>query len=1024
MRSISKRGWMAALLVVCISAAAFAGTTGKITGVVTDKTTGKPIPGAAVSVAGTVLGALTDEDGRFVILNVPVGTYTVKAALVGYTAVNDVNVGVSVDLTTYENFELSEQAVEMAPITVTMERPLVIQDQTSSLRIVDEQQIQNMPTRGYQDIVGLQAGVVRYDDNPNVRFRGDRENSNTGQINMRGGRASEVAYFVDGFSQQDPLTGLSTSQINNNSIEEVSVVSGGFNAEYGLIMSGAVNITTKGNIQATNYHGSLETVTDNFHGDDYDYNVYSGTLNGPLVPGHENLSFYVAGERRWQGDRSPHSTAGGILPHNSAGLWNYQGKLNWQAGPNTQVKLGSVGSYEDWKEFSNFYRFDSDHSARYVDQNYSFWSSITHTLTSKTFFTLSGSWFSTERTRGDGAIFDNIWGYGRPGDGNPNNESTDLFRAFDDMNIDEDGNQIVTPTYDSVISVPMWYDQNNNGVVDEGEPYFFDGMPIDVPFTYNFTRTDSVVTDPETEEAVTYTTRFADESHVYDDLLKRHSSYYGADFDIVSQVHPNHEVKAGAEFQRHTLRYYDHYFPTRIYQGAAGGFTDIDSYGYDVLANETDSDLGLNGAKNPINAALYLQDKFEWEGLVVNAGLRLDYFDYKTERLRDPQNPLDPDGYADPTITPDPTEEQLLAAQQLTASDLEPSKSESRVSPRLGVAFPVADGSVLHFSYGKFFQRPDLQNLYVNYDFLEYKVKNGGYYVPFGNPNLKPEETTAYEVGWRRQVSDYSVVDFTAFYKDIRNLTEVVNQPAQPTNFATFRNRDYGTVKGLEFTFDLRRNHGVSANFNYTLQFAAGTGSYANTQRNVAWTVSEPPKSASALDFDQRHKVSASIDLRAGEKEGPVFGDAHPLQNAGVNFVVTAGSGFPYSPSQVFNEVTLGNASPVAIGKINSRRGPWTFQIDMKANKTFKFAGKSLDLYVWVINLFDRDNVVHVYESSGEPDNTTWLSTDAGQAFIANNADPTDITGLTGEEKYQVAQQSPLNYSVPRQIRLGLRWLF
>ena len=256
MRSITKRGWMAALLVVCIAVAAFAGTTGKITGVVTDKTTGKPIPGAAVSVEGTVLGALTDEDGRYVILNVPVGTYTVKANLVGFTAVQSVNVGVSVDLTTYENFELSEQAVEMAPITVTMQRPLVIQDQTSSLRIVDEQQIQNMPTRGYQDIVGLQAGVVRYNDNPNVRFRGDRENSNTGQINMRGGRASEVAYFVDGFSQQDPLTGLSTSQINNNSIEEVSVVSGGFNAEYGLIMSGAVNITTKGNIQATNYHGS------------------------------------------------------------------------------------------------------------------------------------------------------------------------------------------------------------------------------------------------------------------------------------------------------------------------------------------------------------------------------------------------------------------------------------------------------------------------------------------------------------------------------------------------------------------------------------------------------------------------------------------------------------------------------------------------------------------------------------------------------------------------------------------------
>jgi outer membrane receptor protein involved in Fe transport len=908
----------------------------------------------------------------------------------------------------------------MQPITVTIERPMVIQDQTSSLRIVTNEEVQHLPTRGYQDIVGLQTGAVRYQDNPGSRFRGDRENTNTGLINLRGGRASEVAYYVDGFSQQDPLTGLSTSQINNSSIEEVSVVTGGFNAEYGLIMSGAVNVTTKGGSRTSEYHGSLEGITDNFHGDKYDYNVYSGTLNGPLLPGRDNLSFYLAGERRWQGDREPHATAGGPLDHNSAGMWNYQGKLNWQAGDNTEFRLGSIGSYEKWDEYDNFYKFVPEHAPRYQDENYSFWGTLTQTLSPKTFFTVSGSWFSTERIRGDATHFDDIWGYGRPGDGNPSNESADLFRSWDNLNIDDDGNQIITETYDSVMTVPMFKDLNNNKVIDEGEKVYLDGEPIEQSFTFNFERTDSVVVDEDGKE-VKYTTIFGDEGHVWEDLLKRKSSYIGGDFDLVSQVHPSHEVKAGLEFQRHTLRFYNHYFPNRIYLGAKGGFDDINSYGYDVLGQETDDDLGLNGAKNPVNGAAYLQDKFEWEGLVVNAGLRFDYFDYKTKRLRDPENPLDPDGYS---TLPDPTDEQLVEANRLTESDLLDSESESRVSPRLGVAFPVADGSVLHFSYGKFFQRPDLQNLYVNYDFLEFKVKTGGYYVAFGNPNLEPEETTAYEVGWRRQVSPFAVVDLTLFYKDIKNLTEVVNQPAAPSNFSTFRNRDYGTVQGLEFQFDMRRNRSISTQVNYTLQFSEGTGSFANTQSNVAWTVSTPPKNLSALDFDQRHKLTAIVDIRAGAKEGPKLGDFFLLENTGVNFTANAGSGFPYTPSQVFNEVTLGNASPVSDGKINSKRGPWTFRIDMKANRTIKVGGNELDVYLWVLNLLDRENVIDVYESSGLADRTSWLETPSGQQFIANNSEPTDVSGLTGEQKYQIAQANPLNYDTPRQIRLGVRYLF
>jgi outer membrane receptor protein involved in Fe transport len=537
----------------------------------------------------------------------------------------------------------------------------------------------------------------------------------------------------------------------------------------------------------------------------------------------------------------------------------------------------------------------------------------------------------------------------------------------------------------------------------------------------SFVRVDTV----DGEEV---TTTYADESSVWDDLLIHKSSYVGADIDLVSQVTANHEVKAGLEFQRHALRRYEHLFPTLVYEGENGGFDDLNHFGYDELGNEAD-DQGLNNVKNPINVAGYLQDKFEWEGLVVNAGVRLDYFDYKTERLVDPNQPLDPFGWAAYADTADgltQAERDSLrqTSNELSEDELEPSESVSRLSPRLGVAFPVAEGSVFHFSYGKFFQRPDLQNLYVNYDYLEYKIKIGGYFYAFGNPNLEPEETTAYEAGWQRSLGDNTTVDITAFYKDVKNLTEVVTQPAVPNSFSTYRNVDYGTVKGLEFSINMRRNRNISTQFNYTMAYADGTGSFANTQSNIAWTVADPPKHATPLEFDQRHKVTGVLDLRASAKEGPKLGEFYPLERTGVNFVFAAGSGFPYAPVDVYNEVTLGAISPRPIGAVNSRRQPWMYRVDMKANREIPLGGFNLDVYFWIINVFDRDNVVDVYEGSGLANETGWLATGEGQQFIANNEDVHDTSLLSGEAKYRIKQADPRNYDTPRQIRFGARWTF
>jgi outer membrane receptor protein involved in Fe transport len=326
----------------------------------------------------------------------------------------------------------------------------------------------------------------------------------------------------------------------------------------------------------------------------------------------------------------------------------------------------------------------------------------------------------------------------------------------------------------------------------------------------------------------------------------------------------------------------------------------------------------------------------------------------------------------------------------------------------------VTDKTLLRVNYGQFYQQVNLQDLYVSYRFLQHKIRTGGYFVGFGNPNLKPERTTAYEVGVAQQLGERMRLDATAYYKDVKDLVEIVTIASSPNAFASYRNRDFATIKGLDVGWTMRPISNVAASLNYSLSYAQGTGSVSNSQRNIAWTASNPPKQSSPLDFDQRHKIAANIDWRFGRGEGPTIGGSHIFSNAGLNVLLSAGSGTPYTPVDVYDEVTLAAVSTTPTGPTNSRYGPWTSTIDMKLNKGFNLGSLNLDAYVWVLNLLDRKNAVAVYESSGSAYTTNWLNTEAGQAFLANQ-------GAAGQATYDLAQTNPALFGNPRLVRFGLR---
>jgi outer membrane receptor protein involved in Fe transport len=767
-----------------------------------------------------------------------------------------------------------------------------------------------------------------------------------------------VAYFVDGFSQQDPLTGISTTAINQNAIDQVVVQTGGFDAEYGKIMSGLVNVVTREGGQE--YFGSVELITDNLAGDwigakKYDSNIYDVSFGGP-VPGLANMTFFLSGERRWSRDRTPRPVeetlvsdllAGveslefesdslifkdGRLPANTLSGWTWQGKLSWNLTPDVKLKVGTLGSGDKWQEFRQAYLFNTDHTPRYEDTNQSVFATFTHSVNPKLFYEIGGSWFYTERFRGDGVHFKDLEAYGVNG---------------------EDGN----PRFDSNVSL-FFYGDTANG------------------------------------------------DHIWDDYLHRESSYLGFKGDVTHLWQQHHTAKAGFEFRRHTLRLYHHLFPIQVYKWFEdpddrddSAFLDVDRYGYAMDDPEEHLDEGLDGAKNPTDLGIYLQNKYEVGDFVLRAGIRYDYLSPETPRVRDDNLPL---GEDQATLDED--------------EDLEDSKAYNKVSPRVGVGFPIGERTLFHANYGKFFQQPNLQDLYVSYSYLEHKAQTGGYFFAFGNPNLEPEETTAYEVGFTQQVSPTATFDVTAFYKDVKNLVEVISITAAPNNYSSYRNRDYGTIKGIDASLNLRRTNNIAANLFYTLSYANGTGSTSDTQRNIAWNAEEPPKQTAPLDFDQRHKFTLNLDWRLGKGGGPLLGESfRPLENAGLNVLVNVGSGFPFTPTKPYDAITLANVSSEPAGPVNSHRGPWTFRVDLKANRSVDVSGFNLDFYVWVMNLFDRENPLTVYETTGDPFTTGWLGTPTGAAGYAT----AEARGL-----YDLRQNNPNNFDVPRLVRFGLRTSF
>ncbi len=345
-----------------------AGTTGKITGRITDATNGEPIFGASVIIVGTTQGAATDVDGNFVILNVRPGVYTLRITSIGYNNVVVEEVRVAVDQTTQVSAQLTSTDITMDEVVVTATTPLVQKDQTGSISVMTRDEIESLPVASFTDILGMQAGVV----------------SSNGGLNIRGGRSNEVAYMVDGMYVQDPLLGGLATSISNDAIQELSLLSGTFNAEYGNALSGIVNIVTRDG--SDEFSGKIEARTSEFGIEDYSKlheNRINGNFSGPIVPG--SLRFFISGEQ---------DNRGSYLPFGFRTDQTFFTKLSFTGIPSMKFTFANRGSKSQRRSYSHAYKYIPEQYSRTFNDSWQSTLSLTHTLGSNLFYDLRVSYFN------------------------------------------------------------------------------------------------------------------------------------------------------------------------------------------------------------------------------------------------------------------------------------------------------------------------------------------------------------------------------------------------------------------------------------------------------------------------------------------------------------------------------------------------------------------------------------------------------------------------------------------------------
>jgi len=856
------------LLALCFAlapVAAHAVTSGKVTGFVRDAATRDPLAGVTIGVEGTELRAISGSNGEYFILNVPVGTYRVEVQMIGYLPVRTQALTVSSDRSTRIDFELETTLLDLAePVTITAPRTSTRSDLTASSELIVPREIESLPVTELSDLIFLQNGVVR-----------DAE----GDLHVRGGRGNEISYYVDGTSLEDPLLGGMGTHIQLDSVAEVVINRGGFNAQYGEAMSGVVNIVTRegsgpvsGTLRgATTFQSQYDLKTGGYDGTSPGRGGrLEGTLSGALPRLGNRGGYFLSGQMLSDGHH---------IPHNSRSLATVAGNLVFKPNPLMKLKISGHYfrqrhlQYDHRNQNGLSYDFNPDGLPESHAESHALNLSLSQTISPSLFYTARFYRYSTNSTLFPTMLSDTYWSQW-PG-----------------------------------------YSEDYRGVYN-GSIYESTQLPSDrfegLPFTEG-----------------------SDFFPLYRDAR---ATYYGARADLSGQITYWSQIRAGAEAQWYRLDWNERSFLQATPQGQR----------YTV---------------NPVEGALYFQNRLELSRLIVDAGLRVDYLDTSQRFFVD------------------------LPSGQAAQRD---NSTKIRLSPRLGISHSFTPRSLLRFNYGYFYQPPEFRLAYANP-----RRDLSGDSPRLGNPDLAPQKTVAYEFGLEHMLPAEIRIGLTASYKTISNLTSTAQVQYPGGMYYIFNNADFGSVRSVEFILKRDVSRVLSGSLNYTYSIARGS---ASSPQEHAEQANPSERGYFPLAFDQRHTVKAVMNLLAPGNTPQKF-MGMPLRGWGLSLVGYYGSGLPYTPTNTLREQTT--TAP------NQARLPALVNLDLRVRKLMQAGRFTYTLFSEIRNVFDRRNVVSVYANTGRPgDDGYTLESFAGrsQEFVRLR---------------RLLSLDPQHYAPPREIRVG-----
>lgn len=903
--------------------------SGKISGTIKDSKTNEPLIGANVVIEGTTMGAASNIDGYYVILNIPPGTYKLKISMVGYASVEVEDVRVNIDQTTNIDVILEPTSIQTKEVVVVAITPIVQPDIAGSRANLNAKEIANLPVTSVSSVVGLQAGIKNGFD-------------------VRGGSMNETGLMVNGQMMRDYRTNNPFTGISYTSIQEIQVSTGGFTAEYGNVRSGLVNVVTKEgerNRYSFSVIAQISPPTQKHFGispnSAYSYWIrpyvepgvamYGTSAVNPAT-GKPYWDAYTQSQYpQWPGwiawQNAKYKNQGSSDPYAGLSPLAAQKLFLWQHRKNTNItnpdyvldmsfggpvplvgkELGGLRFFASYRNTQTEYmiplatqgvnsytgqlKLTSDLG---IGKKLMLQGLIARTVGTNNNNTGGPGWFSTSTGIGDALsevsyidarIFsDNYWAPTRINYYSYGGKYTQVLSPTAYFDVE-------ATAFTSKYHTDPGIARNTAGLVLFGNSYWAD----EAPFGFLTTPSNSI-------EGMRMSVGF---SNSRDTSVV---SNYSLKFKLQNQINKYNEISAGAEFN---------YTDNNVNAGS------VDVY----LPNGR---FTSHWHTFPIGAALWAQDKLEFEGMIATLGLRLDYSDPNGYWYSFGNYPSAFASSASP-VNFDAVLTRIKAVKQLD------------LSPRLAISFPITTDSKLYFNYGHFRQMPRPDDLY-----LIRRFSDNNAVTRISDPNIPLEKTVAYELGYEQNILDQLLVRLAGYYKDNSMQDTAVQYISNDNkiNYFIVEPNNYSDTRGFEITVTKNRGSWIQGFINYTYSvrttgnFAFGTyyQNPAEQKRYEATTTSYYQSKPLPRPF-----ARANLDFFTPSEFGPVLGGYHVLGDWRFSFIASWTSG----------EWDTWSGGVTVPGISNNVQWRDYWNVDLRVTKMLNLFGVDLQLFCDVSNLLN-----------------------------------------------------------------------